>query len=239
MPRCFRNCLIIAHKEISTNCLKKQFIVFSIFFFALTIFINVNVYKSLIGKLLAVTPSIAEQSAETLLCRTSVFSAMVLVASMFQIFIKERIERTVETLICYPVLLDSIWIGRVIAIWSVYTLGCYTFGATLYLSVCLITGKIIFVPIGTIFTITIAAPLMGAGIFITSGLFFWLTQFGKIGSAIFFLIAFLAYFRGGRFGEISNPWFIFWSYIAIGALGLFVGMILRWLLLTRERIILQ
>lgn len=231
--------IIVMKKELIVDCLKKQFIGFALFFICLTIFINVNVYRSVFSRLSAVTPAIGEYMVNSSLSRTAIFSGLVIIATLFQSFSREKIDRSIETLVCYPISLDAIWIGRVLSMVITYTLSCYLIGISLFTSVCCVEGLIL--PIRTVTVVILVAipPMMGTALFSAISLLCWVTKLGRIGQSLLFGLFFFAFFVGARPETNLNPWFTLSVYLVIIFISSVTALVLRRLFLNRERLILQ
>lgn len=228
----------VMKKELIVFCIKKQFIVFAIFLICLTAFININVYRGIVPKLSAIQPNIAEQMVHSMLSRTAVFTGLIIAASMFQMFSREKIERTIETLACYPISLNAIWFGKVLAIWVVYVLGNYLTGITLFVSTCFIEAAILPLKAATIITFSVVMPILGMALFLVLSMLLWVTRLGKIGTQLIFLVFFISYFVGARPGGNFSLWLTLWVYLIIAGICAGISLVLRVFLFNRERLIL-
>lgn len=239
MKKFWRDIIIVMKREFFASCMKVQFIGFVVFFTGLTIFINATVYKRIVPDLLVIQPAIRELMVNTMLNRTVVFTGLVIAISLFRMFVIEKIDRSVETLVCYPISLSAILFGRIFAIWIIYVLSCYLVGIGLFTVICLTEGAILPISPATMVILGIMAPILGVCLFSAISMLYWVTRMGRMGNHLLFFILFVAYFMGVRPGADFNLWSTFWAYLIVAVICAGVALTLRAFFLNRERLIIQ
>lgn len=230
--------IIVAKNEISANCLNKKFFGFSSLFLVLLATINLNIFRSMSVQLSAITPIINEFMTESILTRTPILSGFIIVTSLLPNIQKEKIDRSVETLLCFPISLDAIWIGRVLALVVIYSFSSYLIGIIIFLSLNLMNLIIAPISLITFITLIIIPPLFGTGLLLMLTLLYWVTDFGKIGQFLLFGVFFIFFFIGYRPETFFGPWYSFFIYLSVGLVSGLIAFVLRKFLLNRERIIL-
>ena len=229
---------IIFKKELNQSVTQKQFWVFYVIFTGITLLINLNVYRSLSAQLVSIQPDIAQRMLEGMLGRVAIFAGFIIVASMFANILREKSDRIIEVLLCYPISPTSLLYAKAFAILLVYTISSYSIALLLYVGACIVEGGFMALSLSAIMTVIIAPVVLGLGIFTFNCTLLLGTSVAGIGQRIIFICFFLCYFFGARAGTSGNLWAFLLTYIVAGLVFFAIAVLLQKKYLTKERLIL-
>lgn len=155
-----------------------------------------------------------------------------------QLFYKEKTNKTIETLLCTPLDLKSIWLGKIIAIFSIAYLISLLFGlGTLFVINFNLSTKMIPSTIG-LFLIFIVLPLLGFAVFGILGFInLWLLKPYIVNIASLLIFIAIVTSVGNNLTAISLNWSLTSMLLGFSLLLLLItGSCIRFL--NKERIIL-
>ena len=188
----------------------------------------------------AVAPSLEQSLGSLLFFLTTTLGVFMGYTFSSQVFLREKMDGVIETLLCSPVTLREIWLGKTMAVTLVATVLAIASGVLTAVVASLRTGSLTLPEAAVVFHVIVVLPMIVACL--VGGLGFAQLLLGMKENRIVGFVLFIPIFAAlyGIGYSASGSFFVGWFHVGLlglGALAVLSGLVYGSHRLSTERIV--